>query len=101
MTTMNTKINYTPKETEIENIKADITALLNVYFPNHLHKGNGLDKMFNENGIFWKQKGWLINAMKNHPFYNGNYQIVIPCISFSRGINTNIVKEFKVFLSYN
>ena len=94
-TVMNKSIKYTPSADLIDVIYEEGENLLNEYFPDTLKEKHGFDVMFNSyDGVFWRNKGWIISAMEKHPCYNGNLQIVLRNQELSRHINHNDVVEF-------
>ena len=93
-TVMDKTVEYIPTAEEVEKVKAGVKAHLDEFFPGLLDEETGLDVMFRENGVFWKEKGWLIAAMKSHPGYNGNLQIVLKKDVLHRAVNSKEVFEF-------
>lgn len=90
---------------ELENGEAldmmlKVKDLLTTY--NHVAYGEteGIIKMFGQHGIFWSNKGWIINAMKHHPMYNGNYQITFP-FKLKRHVNPTEVRGFATWFECN
>ena len=98
----NTKINitktYTPTMEEAKEIKSKAWKLIDEYFPGKLNNGYGMDEMFSVNGLFWKSKGWLLDAFQKHPLYNGNYQIVINNVSMRRYVDVKKVRDFEYYV---
>lgn len=83
---------YTPTKEECEQLKKEVTDLLFTY-NFKTKKARGIDTAYGKRGIFWASKGWLIEAFKKHPNYNGNYQIIIPT-TMNRYLDVNGVNEF-------
>ena len=96
-TVFNTNITYTPSEMECETMIERSEELLNQYF--EFDRNDGLHKMFDQNGVFWKRKGWLISEFKKHPFYNGNYQIVLKNQDMCRHFNEREMHGFFVYVN--
>ncbi len=93
-TVFDNTVQYTPTREEADNIQQEARSLLSEYF-DFLDEGRGLRNMFNpNNGVFWKEKGWLIEAFKKHPFYNGKYQIVLRNQDMNRYLNMDAVHTF-------
>lgn len=93
-TVMDKTVKYVPTNDEAKNMVHNTWTLLDRYFPRHLYEGNGLWNMFGQDGVFWKNKGWLISAFQKHPQYNGNYQIVLRDIDMCRHINQTEIRKF-------
>ena len=94
-TVMDKTVEYIPTAEEVEKVKAGVKAHLDEFFPGLLDEETGLDVMFNrENGVFWKEKGWLIAAMKRHPGYNGNLQIILKKDVLHRAVDSKEVFKF-------
>lgn len=87
-------VNYTPTQEEVDLVMNGCRKHLNEFFPSLLHEETGLYKMFSANGDFWKANGWLIQAFKKHPNYNGRLQIVINNAPYRRGISMDDLREF-------
>ena len=85
---------YTPTTEEIALVKGGCRKHLNEFFPNCLSEERGLDKMFDSYGDFWKANGWLIQAFKKHPNYNGRLQIVLKDSPYRRGVSMKGVRSF-------
>ena len=100
-TVMEKGIKYTPTETESRNMIEEVSDLLQEYFPNIFDRyayNTGLHNMFDTDGEFWERKGWLINAFAKHPFYNGNFQIVLRDEDMSRKINSADIYQFSQYV---
>lgn len=100
-TVFDKSVRYTPTTEEIALVKGGCRKHLNDFFPDLLHEETGLDKMFDTNGDFWKANGWLIQAFKKHPNYNGRLQIVIKDAPLRRGINLPDLRDFFRFCGNN
>lgn len=101
ITAMDKNVTYIPTAEESGRVKTEITRLLNSLEPGSLEKAIGIEKMYGQDGIFWKQNGWFIKAMQNHPNYNGNYQIVFPACELKRRINEEAIENFKAYCVTN
>ena len=93
-TVFDTTVQYVPTREQAVKVKSECWELLDEYFPDMLNSGVGMDKMFNQDGMFWKNKGWIISAIEKHPNYNGNLQIVLKEADMSRGVNLESTMEF-------
>ena len=96
-TIMDKSVTYIPTEKEASRIIAKGNELLKTYFPDRFNDDMGLYEMFRwtgDIGEFWKAKGWLIQAFKKHPFYNGNLQIVLHNQNMCRHINREQIRKF-------
>lgn len=91
-TVMDKDIVYIPTTEECENLIAESNELLEKFFD--FDDDAGIHQMFDEDGEFWKAKGWLIQAFKKHPGYNGNLQIVLRDTEITRTINRELAYEF-------
>lgn len=90
----NKKNNYVPLKAEVEKMIESVVSLLKKY--NHvkaLDTCRGIFKMFGEDGIFWANKGWIIDAMTKCPEYNGNLQIVMP-YPMVRHVDFTVIQDF-------
>lgn len=88
---------YVPTAEEVNKAKEGVRKHLNEYFPDLLREEVGIDRMFDADGVFWKENGWLISAMKKHPLYNGNLQIIVKDAPMGRNINIKDIKKFFTF----
>ena len=93
-TVMDTTVKYTPTAGECNDMIVESRNLINQYFDDMLYEEEGLHEMFSQNGIFWDNKGWLIDAFKRHPGYNGNYQIVLKDVDMCRHIDEDAISSF-------
>lgn len=96
-TVMDTTVQYVPTKEECTSITNEARELINKYFDDMLYEEEGLYKMFSQNGVFWDNKGWLIDAFKRHPGYNGNYQIVLKDVDMCRHINEDAIYDFMTY----
>ena len=92
-TVMDKTVTYTPSEEEVEAIIDESETLLEKYF-DYMHDTEGLHIMFDEDGEFWKAKGWIIKAFQNHPGYNGKYQIILKDAHISRTMDYATIDRF-------
>lgn len=97
-TVMDKTVQYTPSQEEVKNIKAEVEKLLEEYFDDVYKSGYGLRTMFDPEAIFWKQKGWIIDAFKKHPNYNGNLQIILRNQEMSRRFNVDDIVDFSIYV---
>lgn len=93
-TVMDTRISYTPTREMVENVRTEMRDIINEYLPNRLNNETGLYDITDPNGVYWKNKGWIISAMEKHPQYNGKMQIVIPGTPMNRHINIDDIGDF-------
>lgn len=91
-------VGYIPTMEESEKAVQKGEELLNQYF-DCLKDNEGLWNMFRKDGAFWKAKGWIIQAMRKHPNYNGNYQIVLKDQNMCRHIDKNITYDFFSYMN--
>jgi len=96
-TVMDKSATYTPTPEEGAALVDASMELLGKYF-DYADDDQGLWKMFGVNGSFWASKGWIIDAMKNHPDYNGNYQIVLHNQDMHRYMNDNAIRYFRAYV---
>ena len=92
-TVLDNTVEYKPTMNEAADIVSEAEDLLNKYF-NCLDRNDGLWKMFSQDGLFWQRKGWLIEAFKKHPCYNGKYQIVLRDVDQNTYLNTKEIDKF-------
>ena len=57
-------------------------------------EARGIIEMYGSQGEFWANKNWLINAMANHPDYNGRLQIVQENVPVKRHVNFDEIRSF-------
>lgn len=93
-TVFDKEVTYKPDFRYVDALVSRSEELLNEYFEGVLTDDEGLWKMFGQDGVFWKQKGWFISAMEKDPRYNGNLQIVLKNQEYHRYISTSVVEEF-------
>lgn len=94
-------VEYTPSAELINNVEEQMETIIDKYLPDILSNKEGIHDMVGEDGLFWKNKGWFISAMKKHPQYNGNLQIVLPKTPMCRHININDIKDFLTWAKDN
>jgi len=84
---------YELTDEERETLRTDIMELLEEYDYNPTE--DAVDKIIDE----WvKNKGWLINLFKQHPNYNGKFQIAFDT-DFARSCDKGILNDFRRYLS--
>jgi len=96
-TVFDTTVEYKPTMQEGADLVDEATELLNKYF-NCLDDDKGLWKMFGADGEFWKAKGWIIEAMKKHPNYNGRYQIILRDQDMHRYLDSKAIRNFSNYV---
>lgn len=80
---------YELSKEERESLRKEIKDLLEEYDYNPTDAG--VNKILNK----WiKNKGWMINLFKNHPNYNGKFQIAFDS-DYSRACDKNILSGFQ------
>ena len=88
-TVMIKKSNFMLDEETISRLSDQAEHLLHAY--DYDTTREALKKIFLE----WAdKKGWMVAAFSKHPFYNGNFQIVIPA-KLKRPIDQTKIQEFK------
>ena len=93
-TVFDKSVSYVPTDAEVESVKEKVKRHINAFFRDSLHDCEGIDEMFAPNGIFWRNNGWIVDAMKRSPYYNGNLQLVIRDTPMRRYINDAEIGKF-------
>lgn len=84
--------NYVLSAEERAALYTEITGLLTEY--DYHPSATGVNRIIDE----WiKNKGWLVNLFKQHPNYNGKYQIAFST-DFTRTANRSVISNFAYWL---
>ena len=97
-TVMDSNVKYIPSDEEVNSAKKSVFDLLKKYYPDELKKGDGIDYCFGKVGAFWNAKGWILDAMKRHPNYNGNFQIVLDNQEILRERDIRSIEKFQYYI---
>jgi len=87
-------VKFVASKAETFNLGQDVGNLLAEYghvAPNKMcgcGLPHGLQKMYgDQDGIYWKNKGWMLDIFKNHPDYDGAGRIIFKDVTVKRYVN--------------
>lgn len=98
-TVMDKSIEFIPDGNTAEKVKEDIVNLLNEYNYDVDNRDYGIQKMFNSDGIHYRNKGWLYNLFSKHPNYDGEGRIIFPETEMVRKINLSQIVIFEKWIT--